>query len=667
MALGAAVFLSSVAQRQFSHPGLSYTRADLDRMKLMVEAGVEPYLSTFNALCTSGYSSTGANVSDRGSKIYEGKFNGTVGVDGRRAHDLALLWHITGDESYARKAVEYLNANSHYTSTSARGTAPLDNGKVYLLIEAAELMRDYHGWSADDRQRFADMLVYPRYSSSENLYDTCASMDDEANGITFYWNIFNFDASRHGNQGLFAARAMMAMGVFLDNEKIYDRALRYINALPHRSDDLPYVAGPPVTSPNPDAGQSTDAMTVYSLRGRENSIEDYGYDEQLQHYIYANGQTQEACRDQGHALVGVQLLADIAELAWNQGDNLYSALDNRILTGLEWTFRYNLSALRSYPEQTEPWEPRGYTFDENEVSLDNGLFLRTRARSGRWESVDVSPDGRGDNLAQGGCREQALAHYSTRAGLPAESTKWLIRYRDYMIDTYGHESWGKPANWFYEWKGWGTLTKRLPEGMAGEAVTFSSGIKESGIPVVPASISFADYDYYPAEAGGAQNHTCHSASPAAPNTSWYRPDGGMHIEDSSLMVSDLSDGDSMTFTVATIEGGKYWICLHGQNIAESSISVAASGGTAAPFDGQFALVELPAGVSTLTFTVTASSPELKLSKFEISADKPSGLSATQLSPDNEFRGKEYDLKGRPLSGDVPAGTLVLTSSGKYIK
>lgn len=39
-------------------------------------------------------------------------------------------------------------------------------------------------------------------------------------------------------------------------------------------------------------------------------------------------QTQEAGRDQSHALLDVQLLGVIMQQAWNQGDDLYSALGN---------------------------------------------------------------------------------------------------------------------------------------------------------------------------------------------------------------------------------------------------------------------------------------------------------------------------------------------------
>ncbi len=469
-----AAWCGIASARTFTHPGLSYTEEDFTRMKKMISEKMEPHLTTFNALKASGYSSTTVTVADRGAQIKEGGFNGSVGSDGRRAHDLALLWKLTGDNKYADKAVEFLNANSHYTNTSARGTAPLDNAKVYLLLEAAELLRCYEGWKEEDQNRFKAMLVYPGYSSTENLYDSKANMTDDENGITFYWNMFNFDASRFGNQGIFAARAMMAMAIYLDNEVMYDRVLRYLRGLPHREDDLPYVAGPPKVSStpyelnteDPEAGDNTTTfMYGYKLNGRDNTIQDYGYDEQLRYYIYESGQSQEACRDQDHAMVGVCLLADVAEMAWNQGDDFYGDLDNRILKGMEWTFRYNLSYVL---DPSSAWEPTQFVTKESEATFDNNAFLRIKSRSGRWESILPSTKGRGDSFMAGGNREQALAHYmirskqNTRAAADdPNSYRWLKDYRDYMIDTFGNESYGKDANHRYEWKGWGSLTKRL--------------------------------------------------------------------------------------------------------------------------------------------------------------------------------------------------------------
>lgn len=63
----------------------------------------------------------------------------------------------------------------------------------------------------------------------------------------------------------------------------------------------------------------------------------------IQHYISGStGQIQESGRDQGHSQLGIGALATICEIAWNQGDDLYSALDNRLLKGFEYVAKYNL-------------------------------------------------------------------------------------------------------------------------------------------------------------------------------------------------------------------------------------------------------------------------------------------------------------------------------------
>ena len=261
----AAAMPGFLAGRTFVHPGITYTQGDLDRMKAMVEAGREPWRSTFQALLSSHWSSLEADVFDRGASIGKEQFNQTIGRDGRRAHDLALIYRLTGDERYAKKAVEFLNANSHYTSTSWDGTAALDNGKVFLLIEAAELMRDYPGWAEEDQARFKRMLTAPG---------------------CFYEKLKGFDPMRYGNQALFAERGMIAMGIYLDDDRIYERVIRNLKGEKHRPDDEPFPAGP--MEPGWKR-QETECMVEYQPSPHRGNVADWGYDDQIQHYIYPNG------------------------------------------------------------------------------------------------------------------------------------------------------------------------------------------------------------------------------------------------------------------------------------------------------------------------------------------------------------------------------------------
>lgn len=438
--------------REFVHPGLSYTADDLVRMRELVATGTEPAASTFKALQESGYSQLTNGEFDDVTAIAEGKHNNTIGVDGRKAHDLALLYRLTDDSRYADEALKHINRYNCLTNVSIRGTGPLDAGKIYLLLEAAELLRDYDGWSTADREAFMSMLVYPGYSNTAYPAEH-ANMDDALNDVTFYWNIYNLDPTRWGNQGLFAARGLMAMAIFLDNEVMYDRVMNYLMAKGAPEGDLPFHQGTIVRGRETD---STDYMTTYAFSWASGTDE-FISDAALPYYIYTNGQCQEACRDQGHVMAGLGQLVDLAEMAHNQGDDLYGAFNNRILTGLEWALRYNLSAI-----QGAPWEPDGFSYREESCTFDNGVFYRADSRSQRWSAKMPFDGDRETSLGNVRYLQQALAHYRDRVKLAPETYEWLEKACDYQLGLSGIEDWGSNGH-HYEWKGWGTLTKMIVE------------------------------------------------------------------------------------------------------------------------------------------------------------------------------------------------------------
>ena len=677
--IGIIVRLS--AERTFVHPGCSYTQGQLDRMKAMVEAKVEPYYTTYLNLKNSEHASLDRKVSDRGNQIKEGQFNGTVGIDGRCAHDLALLWHITGDRRYADKAVEYLNANNHYTNTSARGTGPLDNGKINLLIEAAELMRDYEGWAPEEQQKFKDMLTYPYYSNTEDVFAKYGHWtDDSKNGVTFYWNILNGDCGRFGNQGMFGMLAMLAMGVYLDNELIYERALRYVSGLPHLENDLPYPSGPAITGSRPTSAD--EYQKTYALEGRSNQIEDYGYDELLEYYFYPNGQCQESSRDQGHVLAGLHKYIEFAEIAWNQGDKFYSLHDNRLLKGIEFNYRYNLSSFLSFPDQPEPWEPSGYTTDWNEVTLDNNMYLQTRSRSGRWESIKPSPNQRGA-ISNVGSRSSAYAHYLVRAGESDEDTKWLQRTHEYTLDKYGYETSGTSPNWFYEWNGWGTLTKNLEKWMAGDPVKYQNGVRISGIHTMPGTLDAADYDYYNISEDG-DGHTYHKVTPAAPTA--YRPDGGVALKetDGKWVVTDNHAGEWLSYTVSCPLSDTYDVYVTYKSASRASLGVAVAGGDKSVSDCPAVAtfteklignVSFPAGASVLRLYIENEGDGLEIAsvRVEYNSRAEAGASiegnfdarAKQFTADWEFTGMlptDINLWRSPIGEDNKAEIISASNS-----
>ena len=546
------------AQRTFEHPGILHKKSDLDRMKYMVQAKVGPWYDTYQLILADERSSCDYEIQGDPSwtsisrehpcyhcKEYEN--------DVWAALLNAKLWYITGDSCHAEKAVDILNNWSNLTNFFGgdgadreifygQGTEPLSAGIFGApLINAAEIIKStYGGWDKADIDKFKAMLVYPGYST------TTIPIEDIANdNVTFYWRCYMFDPARHGNQEMAPARTLMAMGIFLDNEIIYDRALRYIKGLPHRPDDLPYEPGPRV----PTSLKSQSEHSISYNYKVQNSIEDYGYEGVLTNYIYENGQCQESSRDQTHSLMGIAFATEMAEMAWNQGDNLYGWANNRLLLGLEYTLKYSLSFEQSYPDQIEPWEP----------SKPND-FYQVQTKSACWKALKIRPSARGNRTIRRPALEMPLNHFMMRMNVPEDSFKWLKRSRDWSIEKNGFEQDG----WNLQNPGWGALTYRRPVNCQGDPVDrFINEDPVYGVKVFPGTLELENYDFFPLSAGGGEKKTFHDLSNGNGGGA-YRSDGDVDIALSpggGYHLTDLEPGEWVNYTVFIPEKGLYEIDL----------------------------------------------------------------------------------------------------------
>jgi fibronectin type 3 domain-containing protein len=359
----------------FAHPGLLHTEADFDRMADKVAASAQPWLAGWNSLTSHGYSQLGVAPRPLETVIRGGtgqNFNQMV-IDIQRAYQLALRWKVSGDTRYADQAVVYLNAWSA-TMTSLTGNADrfLAAGIYgYEWANVAEIMRTYSGWAPADVTRFQNWLLDEYLPLNRQFL---ASHNDAA--ITNYW----------ANWDLCNMNAILAIGVFCDRQDIYDEALDYFHNGP---------------------GNGGDGRFVY-----------YVHDGNL-------GQWQEAGRDQGHTVFGVSLVGPFMQMAWNQGDDLFSYDNNRFLAGAEYVAKYNLG---------------------NDVPFEQ--YSWGTGQSGTWQTQTVvSGAGRGNN-APG--YELVYNHYVNIKGIAAP-------YSEERADALGPEGGSGNGDQF----GFGTLTYTL--------------------------------------------------------------------------------------------------------------------------------------------------------------------------------------------------------------
>lgn len=326
--------------REFVHPGGLHTLADLERMKRMVARGEQPWAEGWKALCQDPLAQHTfrarpmANMGDSRQK---------ASVDAHAAYLNAIRWYISGEEKYARCAIAVCNAWAETVDQVPR--ARQDQGLLGIPISefamAAELLRVCPLWEADDFERFKEMMLTYLYPVSRDFL-----LYHDGTRVDYCWT--NWDACN--------MVALVAIGVLCDREDIYDQGVAY------------YKHGP-------GNGSIFNAVPFLHRMADGSRL----------------GQWQESGRDQAHAQLGVGFLSNVCQIAWNQGDDLFSYADNRLLAGAEYVARHN--QMRPVP----------FTYYNNSQEMHN-----------RWPATNAQ-----GVLGERPVWELIYNHYEVRMGIPA--------------------------------------------------------------------------------------------------------------------------------------------------------------------------------------------------------------------------------------------------------
>ena len=294
--------------KPFVHPGLLHSRDELAFIKQKLATGEEPWKSAWKKLQSANEASltyTPKAVSNvvRGVRNHPNIGSTAMSNDSTAAYAHALQWCLNGNPSHANKTIEILNAwSATLESVSGHDAKLLIGMDGVKFCNAAELIRHPDAkWLAEDQKRFARMLSEVFYPVIKDFYPT-------ANG--------NWDASM--------IQTMLAMGVYLDDRTMFDRAVSYYRD-----------------------GEGNGA---------------------IENYFNEFGECQESGRDQSHVQMGMGFLANACEMAWKQGVDLYGAADNRLALGFEYTAKYNLG-------EDVPFEPYR--------SVEGRYFYETNSPRGR--------------------------------------------------------------------------------------------------------------------------------------------------------------------------------------------------------------------------------------------------------------------------------------------
>lgn len=309
--------------RGFVHPGGLHTQEDFDRIKTLLAKGDPTVTAAVNVLTQAAYAQTTAATYPvqtivRGGGSGENYINAARGAT--IAYQNALVWRITGNTANASHAVSVLMQWAN-TTTGIGGDSnyALAAGLYgYQFAQAAELLRDYAGWTTAHFEKFRQWMLRVWYPSAIGFLrgrnGTWENSGKWWQAPGHYWS----------NWGLCNALCVMSIGVLCDDVSIYNQGLSYI-----KHDQVGTFTDPRTANPILNDGL-TEFMgnLVVTVTNTPDNLKASSYGK--------IGQMQESGRDIGHATMALGLAVDIAHMAWNQGDDLFSFMDNRLAAGIEY-------------------------------------------------------------------------------------------------------------------------------------------------------------------------------------------------------------------------------------------------------------------------------------------------------------------------------------------
>ena len=327
----------------FRHPGGMVTDADIARIKAALASGDSRIQRAYDILCANEYSQSGTATWPvweiiRGGSSGQNYMNAARGA--AIAFQNALRWKISGNNAHADNAVRALMnwaRNNKYVhgDTNASLAAGLYG---YGFAQAAELVRDYEGWSRADFEEFKQYMLATWYPVALDFlrrrHDTWSNFR--------YANLGERPGHYWSNWGLCNALCLMSIGILCDDVHIYNQGVSF-----YKYDHV---------------------GTFKADRTGLSQILNDGCDEFIGNLVPVMmpdtrgpfgylGQMQESGRDQGHALMALGLAVDICQTGFSQGDDLFAYMDDRIAAGAEFVAASNFGGVDA---ATLPWKNYNY-------------------------------------------------------------------------------------------------------------------------------------------------------------------------------------------------------------------------------------------------------------------------------------------------------------------
>lgn len=464
--------------RGFVHPGGLHTQEDFDRIKDLLAKGDPTITAAVKVLTQAAYAQSTAGTSPvqtivRGGGKGENYINAARGAT--IAYQNALVWKITGNKANASHAINVLMQWANTTKgIGGDSNYALAAGLYgYQFAQAAELLRDYEGWAPERFEQFRQWMLQVWYPSAMGFLrgrnGTWENVGRWWQAPGHYWS----------NWGLCNALCVMSIGVLCDDVFIYNQGLSYM-----KYDQVGTFTDPRTANPILNDGL-TEFMgnLVVTVTNTPANLKASSYG--------TIGQMQESGRDIGHATMAAGLAIDIAHMAWNQGDDLFSFMDNRLAAGIEFVAAQTQN-IEGLPWTNYKYGTNGIYYTDNRCWTMTGPALGNQIRPywgtviGHYQGVlgkDMpysemayanliknGPDGGGQGSTSGGYDHlgySVLMNYRDHKATAEEVPTLLAPKMVVGNDTLSHNELGGLANTFKTNNNTGvakgTVIKLLPQ------------------------------------------------------------------------------------------------------------------------------------------------------------------------------------------------------------
>ncbi len=327
------VLITTWGNAQFKHPGHLSSLTELTLIRTKIKNSQEPWLTGFNKMKLSApakrdYLATPTKLIHIGTNNINPRIGyDEINNDSKACYIQALMWFITQDTQYAKNVINICKS----WGETLQEINPERNGPLVvawyatLFCRGAEIVKyTYKGWNAGVDTPFVRML-------DEEFFPLIKSGSANHNPLNPDWANSPVWDRHAGNWSTSKIESLLAMAIFKNDKNEFNRAIALAK-------------------------------------------------ERIEQYITAYGKMQEICRDIGHMQFTLGGLINIAEMARNQGVDLYAYLDNRMMKGMEYSATIINGEIPSPPPGCTAlndikFHPAGWEIGYNHYHHRKGLSL----------------------------------------------------------------------------------------------------------------------------------------------------------------------------------------------------------------------------------------------------------------------------------------------------